>query len=389
MPPLPDTLHHLKRAAQRLMGKPKRLFTKYAATEYYDLFVAKRSQTHVGALPLGNKVAIFLIFPKAGVQPSHLLSLRTIAQAGFAPLVVSNLALTAADRALILPHCWHLIVRPNFGYDFGGYRDGFLSLKAQLAGLTHVALLNDSCWFPLQPTQNWLMQAEELGADFAAASYHRAMAPVKSADFRQVQWQFDPTLPGFHYGSFAVLLGGKLLHAPAFQRFWQRLRLTNDKNQTVKYGEAGLSRFVVTQGYRHACTCDLLSIPAILDHLGDDRLRQVLRNLILPFDPDLRALQRDLQTPDRANWRSDVQALILTGAVQTGAAYALADLMTQELALPFLKKAPLLIEPAASAALIDIASRLTGDIGEMIRAEIRETLRHRKGITLLHDTDTD
>ena len=92
-----------------------------------------------------QKVAIYLIFPTSGVQESHLSAIEYIASSGYSPLVVSNLFLGDSDRQEVRSRCWQLIERPNYGFDFGGYRDGVLQLASSLHELTRLVIVNDSC----------------------------------------------------------------------------------------------------------------------------------------------------------------------------------------------------------------------------------------------------
>ena len=376
LPPRWKLIREINRIRRRLMVAPSRIFAKTLAPIYYDLVLSKSSRTFEGAFGFVPNVAIYLIFPNDGVKASHLVSLRNIIEAGYAPLVISNLALSESDRDLLLGQCWKLIERPNFGYDFGGYRDGILSLKSVLPNLNHLALFNDSCWFPLDGSQNWLNDAESMGLDLVAAAFHGAVDRIKAADYLSSGWGFDPQLHRFHYGSFALLFGRNILGSAAFVHFWKRYPMTNSKDLTVRLGEVELTKWVVSQGFSHGNTCDLSDLPAILAALSDDRLAEVLRNLILPFDIRLRAILRQFEAVSERSgaWRAKAEAIALAGAVRTGAAYALSDLLITELGFQFLKKSPLWLERSASAATLLIASRMPGQIGAVVRAEAQEIL---------------
>ena len=67
----------------------------------------------------------------------------------FTPLIVSNSPLSNKDKNLILEYSWVLIERKNFGYDFGGYRDGVLFISEKIIDLDKLILINDSTWFPI------------------------------------------------------------------------------------------------------------------------------------------------------------------------------------------------------------------------------------------------
>ena len=79
-----------------------------------------------GALAATRRCAVYVVYPRLGLQDSHLTSLAYLARKGCAPLVVSNLPLTPQERERLQPLCWRLVERPNYGYDFGAYREGVL-----------------------------------------------------------------------------------------------------------------------------------------------------------------------------------------------------------------------------------------------------------------------
>jgi len=55
---------------------------------------------------------------------------------------------------------WRVIERPNFGYDFGGYRDGILLLEAWGIAPERLLILNDSIWMPLAPNSTLIDRFE-------------------------------------------------------------------------------------------------------------------------------------------------------------------------------------------------------------------------------------
>ncbi len=132
------------RLAGHVAGGPTYVFQYLTATPYYDRFMAKRSKVHVGALPMSRRIGLYLIFPQNGLLRSHLRALDHLIDNGYAPLVVSNLPLGEADLSLLKSRSFRVIERVNFGYDFGGYRDGILSLAKDFPRLERLVLLNDS-----------------------------------------------------------------------------------------------------------------------------------------------------------------------------------------------------------------------------------------------------
>lgn len=378
LPPKPSFARRAKRRlyweAQRLAAWPSHLIKYFLATPYYDRVVSRGRQTFDGHVGASARVAIVLIFPRQGLKPSHLRTLSYFAEKGYAPLVVSNLPLVEADRKAVLNHCWRLIERPNFGYDFGGLRDGILSLGQELDRLERLVLVNDSCWFPLPGASDWIDDVDALGVDFAGAACNYGIAGPEAEHYRSISWAYRPTLPHFHYCSFALSFSRTLLRDPRFRNYWQRLRLTNDKRLVVQRGEVGLTQWILKNGFSHGATLDISRLDADLESCAIERIQQITRELIIPEDPRLRAVKASVldRYDGSESWRRDAVRFILTTVAATGVSYALPEFTVQEKRFPFLKKSPLWLDDEGAGSTLRIVSRLGGTAGAEIRAEAEE-----------------
>ena len=119
------------------------------------IFTYQTKKEFSGEIPLRNNIVIFLIFPEKGLKPSHLSTLNYFVNKKYSPLVISNCVLSAEDKIKIKRNSWFLIERKNYGYDFGGYRDGVLFLKDKLFKINNMILLNDSAWFPISKNNDF------------------------------------------------------------------------------------------------------------------------------------------------------------------------------------------------------------------------------------------
>ena len=364
LPPLWKIWRELRRALVSLPSLPWATITRYTATPFYDLFLARRIIKTEGALQPSDRIAVYLVYPSSGVQPSHLVSLQNIIDSGYTPLVVSNIALSEADLALLRPKCWRILSRPNYGYDFGGYRDAILHLEPMLPNIKRLALLNDSVWFPLQPHQQWLLQAESTGRDFAGAICFENSGRKDADTFRETIWSASPRHKDFHYGSFALSIGPAMLRSERFLRFWKRYPQTARKGQTIRLGEIGLTQFVIRHGFSHAATCDLANLPTEIALLSDDRLDQVFRRLITMQDRRFIELHADLENSDTD--RATKEKFIIAAAKRIGPSYALAEFLVHEKGLQFLKKSPAALHPASAAATLAIAADIPGPITPVV-----------------------
>lgn len=333
-----------------------------------------------GAARPAERLAVYTLFPQQGIQTSHIHALRALYDCGYATVAVSNLPLTEKDRARLAPLVWKLIERPNFGYDFGAYREGLRALASHTARAQRLVLMNDSVWFPLPGGADWPLQAEGLDVDFAGAVSNYGVPMPEALALDGFQWRYDPGLPQFHYCSFALSFGPKALQDPAFARFWRRIRLTDNKFHTVLRGEVALSRALIGAGLSHAETLRIRTLDAGLETLSGAELHHFVAELAIPEDHRLEALrQRVLAEPEGPGQRARLLSAALGIVALTGPAYAMPAYAHEVLGHPFLKKSPLRLSRPSAEATLRLTQRLPGTVGATIHAEALELARARFG----------
>ena len=209
----------LFRFGKQIREIPEDLINYFFATRRYDRTRLDQIRMFDGKLPKSDRIAIFLIYPKKGLLQSHLHTLEYFRSKGFATLVVSNLTLSEIDRHRLAENCWRIMERSNFGYDFGGYRDGVLSLSADLKHLQRLVLINDSVWFPLPGSRDWLDDVEALEVDVAGAASHYGTPRYGINDFRSLKWSYSTNHRDFHICSFAICIRPKVMREANFLKF--------------------------------------------------------------------------------------------------------------------------------------------------------------------------
>ncbi|MEQ3708383.1 rhamnan synthesis F family protein [Tateyamaria sp.] len=328
------------------------------------------------------------MFPRDGLLASHKLAIKYLIDNGYAPLVVSNLPLGDKDKAWLTEHTYKFISRPNRGYDFGGYREAFLTLGADAKQLDYLAFFNDSVWFPVPGAENWLQQAEALNVDCAATVSSFGIPKVDFDRFRDIRWTVDTNLRNFHYASFALLVGRNVLQSRAYQRYWKRIPLSAQKNRVVRVGEIGMTRFILRSGFTHGTTYDLItydlmSLPAALNRMSDEQINQIARNLVtLGTELATRTLDATLSTLDATRSqkeREDSIQLILTVTARIGIAYVLPGFLYKNYGFNFLKKSPLGMNRSDSDIMLELGKILAGPDGRIIEEEMLQ-IRQSKGI---------
>lgn len=368
--------------ARRILHLPRLLREVVWDTRLHDLrarFGAVRQTA--GKVAETRRVTIYVIFPTGGLLESHKMALRYLVERGNAPVVVANAPLSPADRAQVLALCWRLIERPNFGYDFGGYRAGILSLGKDMALLETLALMNDSVWFPMPEATDWLAAAEALNVDFAGAVSNYAVAHPSLDRFREAAWDYDPAHPGFHYCSFALWFGRSVIGDPGFLNFWQRFRLTDNKFRTVQRGEVGLSQYLLSKGFSHGETLGSAQFGAEVERMDAAALEHWIRSLVVPEEPELANLgQEVLARRADADWPDLARAYLLTAAARTGMAYALPEYNLVVRGHPMLKKSPLRLAAEAARRTLHLLESQSGPEASVILAEAKAIVGQRRDV---------
>jgi|GEM_PF-328810 len=247
--PLWKVKREIRRLVFQLQDLPNRLrrlpdYLRHDETlASYEATFDQVTRLSVGAAPLCAKIAVLVIYQPSGLPASIFHTLRYLTRHGYTVLAVLNSPLSEGDLARLTPHCWRVLERPNFGYDFGGYRDGLRILSREGVTAERLILMNDSVWFPFQGDPLAQMEAmlEAEGLDGAGLNQdqklRRDASGVESFETRQIE-------------SYFFLFSGEAVRSEPFQAFWQSYRMSGDKAYTIKHGEVGFSACLMKRGLR-------------------------------------------------------------------------------------------------------------------------------------------
>ncbi|MEE9429278.1 MAG: rhamnan synthesis F family protein [Paracoccaceae bacterium] len=336
----------IKRELKRLGRQLSQDFPDWLLDHYeyyrYTYLTSHKVNVTVGQREKSDKIVLFLVFPKNGIQNSHITMLEYFIKEGFSPLVVSNLPLSPEDLIRLSPFVWKTLQRENFGYDFGGYREGLLHIKNLLPTLNELVLTNDSIWFPVGNGSNWLESARKTGAQFvgpitAPGNWDR----VEVYDYRDVSWKWNVNTRNYHLCSFMLWFNNDVTKSRKFLRFWKRLRITNRKRLTVRRGEMGLTRFMRSCGFSFASVIDLSEFNTVLAKLNALELKEIMEDVMAELHPkSLEVFAAHMSGfNDTVLWRDEAEKVLLALASKAHAAYFSPLLLLKHLDGNFLKKA--------------------------------------------------
>ncbi len=299
----------LLRVVEQLKTLPLRLKDP-ALRKRYDQTRWDQIQVRGSAAPVSEKYCVLLVYQPAELPPSLVVTCDFMAAKGYNVLVVANGGLRPAAAEALEGHVWRLLERPNFGYDFGGYRDAihFLDRSGILPQL--LILLNDSIWFPVSTKSRVVERLEGSALDVTGLLMHqpgRNDGPGKSG-------RRDRRAKSEFVESYLFALPRRTYSHPAFRRYWQDYPQTTLKSLTIKRGEIGFSKAMRAAGLSIGALSGRREFIAALEDRPTGFLEQTLRYAAYSdaeFDTEaqaLKAMPKDLDWPARA--RSHVARVV-------------------------------------------------------------------------------
>ncbi len=226
------------REAQRVREQFKALLMKpvyWHQQRSFDRQRDARIEVQAGDLPLGDNVVVLLIYQPKGLSASTFHTLNHLKSEGFSAFVVLNSPVSDADYERLKANSALIMKRPNFGYDFGGYRDAILHLTGQPYVLNSITCINDSIWFPVFPECDNLprmlnTEGELVGYSFAKSHPKRQNAHVQSY--------------------FFMFKGAVFLKSPEFQDYWSNMKVSNSRYMTIRSSEMKMTRYFESRNFK-------------------------------------------------------------------------------------------------------------------------------------------
>ena len=278
------------RLRQQLRAVPE-FFWEPFARRRHDRSLAQGLATTSGKHPIAPKIALVLLYQPRGLARSTILMCQHLVANGYAVLAISNAPLSDADRTDLASHVWRIIERPNFGYDFGGYRDGLWHLSHWGIKPERLVILNDSIWFPLRKDDDTLARMETMDVDVAGTVLRHRGA--------------ERFLESYLYS-----IRGTVLEHPGFRTFWRDLRLTSNKYKVIRRGERGFSAALIAAGLRIGGLFTLDAFKAGIAAASDHDLRLFLRFTAHQDDRIVQEGRALAQQPESDIWRDHAQSYI-------------------------------------------------------------------------------
>tara|TARA_B110000977_G_scaffold192775_1_gene266762 strand:- start:827 stop:1924 length:1098 start_codon:yes stop_codon:yes gene_type:complete len=277
-----------------------------------------------GAVPAKDNLVIFLIYQPHGLPASILDTCIHLVTSGFAPIIVSNMPLSDTDR-IALTGLAHIVAeRPNFGYDFGGYRDGLWLINQIELKPKSILFLNDSIWFPAREKQSLLTELLQPDLEYTGVQIfdHGSKGNIRRSMF----------------GSYCFAVNERLLKNSEFIDFWENYRLSSNKELTLRRGERAFSIRMMKETTQSKGIYSLHRFNSVIEGLKSDKLREALGDMIA-IDSHLEGTRLQLLNQKTTiNWVNEAKTLLQIGAKTKNYIGSSPIVSIREMGFPMIKK---------------------------------------------------
>ncbi len=181
--------------------------------------------------------------------------LQSLKNAGCDIVFVSTAdEIVSEDIDRLLDICSVVVVRKNYGYDFGSYKFGIDVLTPHLAHYKKLILANDSCYGPFHDLSEMINYGDHNHLDMWGAT--------------------DSFAVRYHIQSFFIVYSSAVFMSPAFPKFWDTVRYTRDalklkKQEIIDNYEIGGSTHFIDALFRLGAFCSVAKIKRHITHVVD------------------------------------------------------------------------------------------------------------------------
>ena len=332
------------------LATPVTFFTNRLRKRNYEKKKSRTIRISEGAMLPGSEIAVFLIYQPNGVPGSIVHTCGHLAGKGISPFIVSNSRLSNEDRRRLADVSWKIMERPNFGYDFGGYREGILYLDEHDLIPDRLYLLNDSIWFPLFSDSDLIDRLRELNVDVAS--------PV------QARYKHRPDHTFIH--SYLMRFDRRAIVSDGFLRYWRELPMSNNKMAVVRGGEKRLAMRMEELGLSAGAVWNIEDALREIEHLSDNEFLGAA-----DYTADIyQAAQRRLDAARSAELdiAANRDSLIQSGYFGRDLLKTFPLVTIGRLGIPFMKK--LRQDPFRKARRSLLESELSSDLAPAVRKEL-------------------
>jgi lipopolysaccharide biosynthesis protein len=274
-----------------------------------------------------KREAVFAHYDRDGiVYPYVMYQLSELQRCGFRiTFVTSSHSIGKKDINLLTELCRQIIVRKNYGYDFGSYKDGLYHV-GDFENTEQIILVNDSTYGPVWSLTDLLSAFTPERCDFWGVTD---------------SWQ-----NGYHLQSYFIALYPAAFLSSTFQQFWHDFPYISKKELSIKRGELEFTRSLLRANLRCGIYCDYWKVyKRAHENLKDFKTRYALNGKYTGATANTDGLLCGV-TNQLLQYRYRHLEDILTSGSLLNPTHDLWDLLLTEFKCPFIKRELLNINPS-------------------------------------------
>ncbi len=313
----------LNRLAVQAKAIPAAIYEPFLQKNY-DKNFSNNVTFYRGDLENTERIAIFLIFQIYAVEKSILITCNHLTASGYSPVIVSNTSLSSVDKKKLARHSVLIIERPNFGYDFGGYRDAIKIISENNFVYDELLFLNDSVWFPLIKDSDMLEQMHVASASYVGT---HVLGDIHLSKKKR----------GF-FPSYCFLIKSPLCKSKAFINYWSEYRLSSNKELTKKRGERHLSHVMLDNTGASTALNSKERYNRVVNDLSREELQYAIQDFVPEKKRDEERKRSLLPKKFSLHWEEDAKSLLIHGTNSWTYTWASPILSLTKLKFPMIKK---------------------------------------------------
>ena len=310
---------------ERLLYYPYHLLAPFLQ-QLYDKFWFGRLQYKIATGCNDSKVlAIVLSYSARGISPWVYRTVQRLKKDSLHVLVVCNggAKRVEVDKLKALEASY--LLRPNWGYDFGGYRDALRLLDDLQIKPDEIILMNDSIEYPVLSGDDLIHSMRASGGDFVGAIHakpHGVKAPAEA---------------GVIF-SFLIWASARTVQSDAWRNFWRSYVMTGSKYATVRRGERALTQAMLAESLicKGIYTRDEFIEKA--KELDAGELRIAIENGVFVDDEAFLNEATELLATKSNDWPALALDFIATVVTKRNFLYSFPYITHRYLKVPFLKR---------------------------------------------------
>ena len=183
-----------------------------------------------------NKIAIFSHFSANNIIDDYVVYyLKKLSKLAEVIFVSTAEGLAEEELKKIKSYCIRIIIKKNYGYDFGAWKTGLLELGDSLEKYENLILCNDSVFGPFYNLETIFNQMKEESYNIWGLSDN---------------FEID-----FHLQSFFVVYSRKAFTHNVFKDIWDHFKIFVDKQTLIENCEIGFSRRFQQAGLKFGSYC--------------------------------------------------------------------------------------------------------------------------------------